>query len=107
MNYLKLIKETKRLIEEKLDNIHEFEMIEERYILNLFKKDDMEITFHALNAVCDDQVNTEWFDYFGDSYESEQQIVGNYVYNRILESKWFQESLSDAISNYWYDEVNV
>ena len=107
MNYLKLVKETKRLIEEKLDNIHEFEMIEERYILNLFKKDDMEITFHALNAVCDKNVNIRWHKFYGDSYEDEQQTVANFVYNRILESDWFTESLDDAISNYWYDEANV
>ena len=107
MNYLKLVKETKRLIEQKLDNIHEFEMIEERYILKLFKKDDMEITFHALNAVCDKNVNIQWHKFYGDSYEDEQQIVANFVYNRMLESEWFKESLDDAISNYWYDEANV
>ena len=107
MNYLNLIKETKRLIEEKLDNIHEFEVIEERYILKLFKKDDMEITLHALNAVCDKKVNIQWHKFYGKHYEAKQQIVANYVYNRILESNWFQESLDVAISNHWYDEANV
>ena len=107
MNYLKLEKETKRLVEEKLDNVHEFEMIEERYILKLFRKDDMEITFHALNAVCDDEVNTEWFDYYGEDYEVEQSELAYSVYGRLLGSKWFTQSLSDAISNYWYDEANV
>lgn len=107
MNYLNLVKTTKQLIEEKLDNIHTFEFVEKEYINELFKKDDMEITYHSLELIRNDNVDQAWFDYYGKEYDNEQGILAEFVYNRIIKSDWFEEALYDAVSNYYYDLNNV